>query len=163
MTAIEGSFQAVHHGSCQKRSKVSRKTKLAAGSASHTTWQGRCNHFKKTSRGRNFLSDFSKAIALNLRQAFGTPGVASECSARREDSALRIRSAHIQTLRKRNSGDRQRGEFPTSGAEGRGDSLGRRKLPSAASLGSQFTFARFSQGLPIFRSECLPDVTPAQA
>lgn len=125
--------------------------------------KGDVTTLRKTSRGRNFLSDFTKAIALNLRQAFGAPGIASECSARRKDSALRIRSAHIQTLRKRNSGDRQRGEFPTSGAEGRGDSLGRRKLPSAASLGSQFTFARFSQGLPIFRSECLPDVTPAQA
>jgi hypothetical protein len=48
----------------------------------------------------------------NILQTSRPPGVASESSSRRADSALRAGSARMQTLRQRNRGDRLRGEFP---------------------------------------------------
>jgi hypothetical protein len=45
-------------------------------------------------------------------QASEPPGVASESSARRADSALPAGSAPLRTLRQRNGGDRLRREFP---------------------------------------------------
>ena len=53
------------------------------------------------------------SLDQEVGQASGPPGVACDSSSRRADSALRIRSAPMQTLWKRNSGDRLRGEFPT--------------------------------------------------
>jgi len=56
---------------------------------------------------------------MKILQASRSPGVVGESSSRRADSALRIRSARMQTLRKRNSGDRLRGELPTGCGAGK--------------------------------------------
>jgi len=53
------------------------------------------------------------SLDQEIRQASGAPGVAGESSSRGADSALRVRSERMQTLRQRNRGDRLRGEFPT--------------------------------------------------
>ena len=49
---------------------------------------------------------------------------------------------------------------PTSGTEGCSDSLGRGKLPSAASPGARLLFQRFSPGLPISRSGAFQTLLP---
>ena len=46
------------------------------------------------------------SVDPRIKAINGPPGVAGESSSRPAHSALRIRSARMQTLRKRNSGDR---------------------------------------------------------